>query len=166
MITRISDNNTATVKTPHGVKEYNYNTKMFKLFHPKKETIKEKVKEKHTRTIETSEATTKRQKKIYPSREDGGPTTRSKTAQEKVLSYAEVLKAPAQKLIKPAQVINRHEIKEFVKSQQQAKPINEISTRKAAAHRSKADIQKLNTEQWTSLKESVKTETIKCKIIW
>ena len=100
MITRISYNNTATVKTPHGVKEYNYNTKMFKLFHPKKETIKEKEKEKHTKTNEGSEAKTKRQKKIYPSREDGGPTTRSKTAQEKVLSYAEVLKAPAQRLIK------------------------------------------------------------------
>ena len=52
VITRISDNNTATVKTPHGVKEYNYNTKMFKLFHPKKETIKEKEKEKHSGTIE------------------------------------------------------------------------------------------------------------------
>ena len=78
VITRVSDNNTATVKTPHGVKEYNYNTKMFKLFHPNKETIKEKEKEKHIKTIEESEAKTKRQKKIYPNRENGGPTTRSK----------------------------------------------------------------------------------------
>ena len=46
-------------------------------------------------------------------------------------SYAEILKAPAPKLIKSAQVtINAHEIKEFVKAQKQAKPINEISTRK------------------------------------
>ena len=71
------------MKTPHGVKEYNYNTQMFKLFHPKTETVKEKEKEKHTKTIEESEVKSKRQKKIYPGREDGGPTTRSKTAQEK-----------------------------------------------------------------------------------
>ena len=64
VITRISDNNTATVKTPHGVKEYNYNTKMFKLFHPKKETIKEKEKEKHSKAMEESETKSKRQKKI------------------------------------------------------------------------------------------------------
>ena len=83
-----------------------------------------------------------------------------------MLSYAEVLKTPAQKLIKKAQVtINAHEIKEFVKAQQQATPINEISTRKAAATKSKADIQKLNTEQWTTLKDSVKTETIKWKTL-
>ena len=147
MITRISDNNTATVKTPHGVKEYNYNTKMFKLFHPKKETINEREKERQTKTIEKSETKTKRQKKVYPSREDGGPTTRSKTAQEKVLSFAEVLKGPAQKLIKNAQVkvIKAHKIKEFVNShQQQTASINEISTRKATANRTKADIQKLN----------------------
>ena len=82
------------------------------------------------------------------------------------MSYAEVLKAPAQKVIKKAQVkiIKAHEIKEFVNSQQQqAASINEISTRKAAANRTKADIQKLNIEQWTALKESVKTETIKWK---
>ena len=152
------------MKTPHGVKEYNYNTQMFKLFHPKKETGKEKEKEKHTETMKESETKTKRQRKIYPGREDGGPTTRSKTAQEKVLSYAEVLKAPAQKLIKKAQVtINAHKIKEFVKAQNKATPINEISTRKAAATKSKADIQKLNTEQWTSLKDSIKSETIKWK---
>ena len=41
-------NNTATVKTPYGVKECNYKTKMFKLFHPKKNqpktvNIKEKI---------------------------------------------------------------------------------------------------------------------------
>jgi hypothetical protein len=152
------------VKTPHGVKEYNYNTQMFKLFHPKTETIKEKEKEKHTETMKESEVKSKRQKKIYPSREDGGPTTRSKTAQEKVLSYAEVLKSPAQKLIKTTQVtINAHEIKEFVQAQNQATQINQINTRKAAAIKSKADILKLNTEQWTSLKESVKSETIKWK---
>ena len=140
VITRISDNNTATVKTPHGVKEYNYNTQMFKLFHPKKEAGKEKGKNRHTETTIKSEANTKRQKKIYPGRTDGGPTTRSKTAQEKVLSYAEVLKAPAQKLIKTAQMtINAHKIKEFVKAQSKATPINEISTRKAAANRIKAD---------------------------
>ena len=81
------------------------------------------------------------------------------------MSYAEILKAQAPKIIKNAQVkqINVHEIKEFVKSQQQATPINEIGTRKATANRTKADIQKLNIEQWTSLKESVKTETIKQK---
>ena len=62
VITRISDNNTATVKTPHGVKEYNYNTQMFKLFHPKKETVKEKEKEKHTETSKESVTKTKRQK--------------------------------------------------------------------------------------------------------
>ena len=88
---------------------------MFKLFHPKKETVKEKEKEKHTETNKESVTKTKRQKKIYPGREDGGPTTRSKTAQEKVLSYAEILKALARKVIKSAQVtINAHEIKEFV----------------------------------------------------
>ena len=164
MITRISDNNTATVKTPHGVKEYNYNTQMFKLFHPKTETPKEKEMDRHTGTIKESETKTKRQKKVYPKREDGGPTTRSKTAQERVLSYSEVLKAPARKVIKKTQVtINAHEIKEFVKTQKQATQINQIATRKAAAIRSKADIQKLNTEQWTSLKESVKSETIKWK---
>ena len=59
-------------------------------------------------------------------------------------------------------MIKAHEIKEFVNSQQQqAASINEISTRKAAANRTKADIQKLNIEQWTSLKDSVKSETIK-----
>ena len=65
-----------------------------------------------------------------------------------MLSYAEVLKSPAQKLIKTTQVtINAHEIEEFVKAQKQATPINEISTRKATASKSKADIQKLNIEQ-------------------
>ena len=94
---------------------------MFKLFHTQKEAGKEKEKNKHTETMKEGEAKTKRLKKSYLGREDGGPTTRSKTAQEKVLSYAEVLKAPAQKLIKTAQVtINAHEIKEFVKAQKQA----------------------------------------------
>ena len=37
---------------------------MFKLFHPKKETGKEKEKEKHTETMKESETKTKRQKKI------------------------------------------------------------------------------------------------------
>ena len=57
------------MKTPHGVKEYNYNTQMFKLFHPKKETIKGSEREKQTESIKQSETKTKRQKKIYPSRE-------------------------------------------------------------------------------------------------
>ena len=48
------------MKTPHGVKEYNYNTQMFKLFQPKTETVKEKEKEKHTKTIEESEVKSKR----------------------------------------------------------------------------------------------------------
>ena len=57
-----------------------------------------------------------------------------------------------------------HEIKNFINSQQQqAKPIKELETRKAAAKRSREDIHKLNLEQWTSLKDSVKTETIKWK---
>ena len=45
IITRVSDNNTATIKTLNDAKEYNYNTQVFKLFHPKKEqseTIKRK----------------------------------------------------------------------------------------------------------------------------
>ena len=46
IITRVSDNNTATVKTPHGAKEYNYNTQMFKLYHPKTEHSKKKNEEK------------------------------------------------------------------------------------------------------------------------
>ena len=60
--------------------------------------------------------------------------------------------------------INAHEIKEFIKAQQQqAASINEINTRKAAAKRTKEDIQKLNLQQWTTLKESVKSETAKWK---
>ena len=85
VITRVSDNNTATVKTPHGVKEYNYNTKMFKLFHPKKnqpKTVNIKEKSGHEQQQGKSETRAKRQKKSYPGREDGGPSTRSKAAQE------------------------------------------------------------------------------------
>ena len=49
-------------------------------------------------------------------------------AQEKVLSYAEVLKAPARKLIKTAQVtIIAHEIKEFAKAQKQAFDVDLIT---------------------------------------
>ena len=168
IITRVSDNNTATIKTPHGAKEYNYNTQMFKLFHPKKdqsEAIKRKEKENHTEEESKSETKAKRQKKIYPGREDGGPSTRSKTAQDKLISYADILKAPAPQININAQVksINTHEIKEFIKVQQQAASVNEINTRKATAKRTREDIQKLNLQQWSSLKESVQTETLKWK---
>ena len=60
--------------------------------------------------------------------------------------------------------INAHEIKEFINSQQQqAASINEIKTRKEAAKRTKEDILKLNLQQWTTLKDSIKSETIKWK---
>ena len=36
IFTKISDNNTATIKMKHGTKEYNYNKQMFKLFHQEK----------------------------------------------------------------------------------------------------------------------------------
>ena len=143
---------------------------MFKLFHPKTEEGKEKEKEnnKHTETIKESEAKTNRQKKIYPGREDGGPSTRSKTAQENSKikqSYADVLKSQTE-IIKNAQIqtIKVHEIKNFINSQQQqAASIKELETRKAAAKRTREDILKLNNHQWTTLKDSVKTETIKWK---
>ena len=141
---------------------------MFKLFHPKKEqskTIKREENGNHTEKENKSET----KKKTYPGREDGGPSTRSKTAQENLkikISYADILKAPAPKIIKRAQVksINAHKIKEFINAQQQqTASINEINTRKAAAKRTKVDIQKLNLQQWTTLKESVKSETAKWK---
>ena len=116
-----------------------------------------------------SEAKTIRQKKTYPGREDGGPSTRSKTAQEKSqikTSYADILKTQAPEIIKNAQIqtIKVHEIKTFIKSQQQqATPIKEIETRKVTAKRTREDILKLNLQQWTTLKDSVKTETIKWK---
>ena len=57
-----------------------------------------------------------------------------------------------------------HEIKNFINSQQQqAASIKELETRKAAAKRTREDILKLNNYQWTTLKDSVKTETIKWK---
>ena len=60
------------------------------------------------------------------------------------------------------QTINAHKIKNFIKSQQQqAASINEIKTRKATAKRTKEHIQKLNLQQWKTLKDSVKSETIK-----
>ena len=117
---------------------------MFKLFHPKKETVKGSEKENQTESIKKSETKIKRQKKIYPSREDGGPSTRSKTAREKVMSYAEVLKAPVPKKNAQVNKFNEHKIKEFIKiQQQQAVAISEINTRKANAKRTKDDIQKV-----------------------
>ena len=155
VITRISDNNTATIKALHGAKEYNYNTQMFKLFYPKKnqaKTIDTKRKESHIQEDGKSETKLKRQKKIYPGREDVRPSTRSKTAQENIeikKSYADILKAPAPQNAQ-VQSINAHKIKEFINSQQQqAVSVNEIKTRKATAKRTKADIQKLNIQQWT-----------------
>ena len=68
IITRVSDNNTATVKTPHGAKEYNYNTQMFKLYHPKLGQLKKENKEREDHMERESE--TKRQRKTYPGRED------------------------------------------------------------------------------------------------
>ena len=117
-----------------------------------------------------SETKTKRPKKIFPGREDGGPSMRSKTAQENNFSkqsYADILKTPVpEKVIKSAQVnsVYVHKIKEFMMSQlNKAASINEFKSRKAAAQRSKEDIQKLNLQQWTTLKQSVKTETKKWK---
>ena len=45
VIIRVSENNKATIKTPHGAREYNYNTQMFKLFHPRKEQSQTNKKE-------------------------------------------------------------------------------------------------------------------------
>ena len=58
---------------------------MFKLYHPKKEQTQAKTPEKeiHSEEKAKSETKTKRPRKVYPGREDGGPSTRSKTAQEK-----------------------------------------------------------------------------------
>ena len=90
-------------------------------------------------------------------------------AQEKVtvkISYADILKAQAPKIIKNAQVksIIVHKIKEFINSQQQQEvSINEFRTRKAVAQRTKEDILKLNFQQWTTLKDSLKSETINSK---
>ena len=73
---------------------------MFKLFHPKKnqpKTIDSKEKESHMQEKSKSETKLKRQKKIYPGKEDGGPLTRSKTGQEDLeikKSYADILKKP------------------------------------------------------------------------
>ena len=61
IITRVSDNNTATIKTLHGAKEFNYNTQMFKLFHPKREqsdTIERKEKENHKKNRKPSSGRT------------------------------------------------------------------------------------------------------------
>ena len=55
-----------------------------------------------------------RHRKIYPGREDGGPSTRSKTAQENSknkASYADILKSQAPNEIKNAQTTYIHEIK-------------------------------------------------------
>ena len=46
IITRVSENNTATIKKPHWMKEYNYNTQMFKLYHPKQNNQKWRKKSK------------------------------------------------------------------------------------------------------------------------
>ena len=44
-------------------------------------------------------------------------------------------------------------------TQKKAASVNEFQTRKATAKRSKEDIKKLNLQQWTTLKQSVKTES-------
>ena len=46
IITRVSENNMATIKTPHGTMEYNYNIQIFNLFHPKKEEEKKSNRQK------------------------------------------------------------------------------------------------------------------------
>ena len=71
IITRVSDNNTATVKTPHGAKEYNYNTQMFKLYHPKTEHSKSKNEEEKGHIADKSETKTIRQKKCIPAEKMG-----------------------------------------------------------------------------------------------
>ena len=67
----------------------------------------------------------------------------------------------------PKQVFYIHEIKEFVESQKicyEFTPKNEaLKKRQAQAKRTKEDIIKLNIDQWTSLKDSVKQETNKWK---
>ena len=100
---------------------------MFKLFYKKKEDKKEsKTSSKQSSNIQEQIANekSKRQNKIHPSREDGGPSTISKLAQEKELSkplFVDILKKPAStKLItniKPKiNKISWHKIKEFVAS--------------------------------------------------
>ena len=110
-----------------------------------------------------------KEEKNYPGREDGGPSTRSKTAQENAELKSYTDKVKSQTLIKasPKQVVYIHEIKEFVESQKinfQFTPKNEaLKKRQAQAKCTKQDIIKLNIDQWTSLKESGKQEKIKWK---
>ena len=88
IFTRVSENNTVTIRPLHGTMENNYNTEMFRIYHKKKE----KKKENRTASLQSSnieeqvaKEKAKRQRKIHPGREDGGPSTRSKMAQENQL---------------------------------------------------------------------------------
>ena len=123
--------------------------------------IKEKIG--HEQIQGKSVSKPKRQKKSDPGREDGGPSTRSKTAQENSeikKTYADILKAPATKN-GHGKVIKAHEIKEFVNSQQQqAVSINVISTRKATANRTKAVIKRKCQHRNTQVKKFHWSETI------
>ena len=158
LVTRVSPNNTVTIRARTGKREYNYNTDMLKLYFSA--TTESNPGSSKTGPVESKSTNPAKSKpKAAAGREDGGPVTRRKTAAKQPFSNAEAL--PGQSKI---EVQN---ITEFVKSQiptaSTEAEISALSSRQNTAEQTRSQHLHLNQQQWDSLKASVKTETTKWK---
>jgi hypothetical protein len=162
--------------TKFGKHEVIYNFIMLKHYH--KDEVKKMAKspEEAEKNLNPESPKRKYSKRIVESRPDGGPVTRSRSMQQKQtngakISYADVVnKTPAKNVADQA---NARQNSKFNFAQMQAKCIKdadplkantdqlaicEIKKRLQRAKQTLENIQKLNSEQWTSLKKSVEKE--------
>ena len=186
LITRVSPNNTATIRSKTGKKEYNYNTDMLKMYYSTEDQKQQGPRPSQT----TSSGASVSQSKKTPSKQQGqnpsqtttsgasesqskkttsepqpepqqkGPMTRSRTAAKTAFSYSEALQGKS--------IIEVQTIKEFKEAQ---KMIQAIQTEDNASFKQKqklaelthAEHVKMNQQQWATLKASVKNETTQWK---
>ena len=178
IITKVFPNNTALIKTKFGKHEVMYNFNMLKHYH--EEEVKKMAKSPEEAEKDLNPEPPKRtySKRIIENRPDGGPVTRSRSMQQQQqangakIPYAAVVKnSPAKNL---ADQVNARQNDKINYAKMQAKCIKdtdllktntdqhaicEIKKRLQKAKRTLENIQKLNSDQWASLKKSVEKET-------
>ena len=160
IITKVNENGTIKIKTKFGKHEQLVNQNLLVKYKQERPEEKEKATQEsenipgHEENIPAGNlATKKNQKRIFPKREDGGPITRAQAAKLKARD------AQTMNLINTLELKNPiATFKKLIKSENNE---NIIQKRLQLAKFSKEIIQKLNSEQLTSLKSSLKEEAEK-----
>jgi hypothetical protein len=159
IIAKVFSNKTALIKTKFGKHEVLYNFEMLKHYHEEEVKKMAKTPEEADKDLNSEPPKRTYSKRKIEIRPDGGPVTRSKSIQlQQQINGAKFSRQNVQ--------INYAKLQ--AKCIMDAEPLKQntdqlgiclIKKRLQKAKRTLEDIQKLNSDQWTSLQKSVEKET-------